>query len=305
MEWWVLTTSNTIKHGYLRCSTMNRWKCIGRQGNTFTLINQQGKVIKADKLRVVNAIRSKSEEIVNIRVDSLGRVYVENNINKHSAIGNKIVLYHGSPNKNIKLQYGFGEDKHDYDKGFYLTPDKELAKEWAVCAGNSTGYLHKYELDLNNLRILDFDTLDQKAWIAELMKHRDADKLVNYYKNSKIFIDRFSVDITGYDVIKGRRADSSYFNIAKNFVRGNIDISILSELLRIGDLGVQYCLKSKKAMIDNIKETWEIEVVEGTKYKKLYDTRDSQARRKMKAMIEDSSINKLETTFFDLIKAGE
>ena len=42
-------------------------------------------------------------------------------------------LYHGSPNKVIVPQYGFGEEKHDYGKGFYLTENVELAKEWAVC----------------------------------------------------------------------------------------------------------------------------------------------------------------------------
>lgn len=38
-------------------------------------------------------------------------------------------LYHGSPNKVIVPQYGLGEEKHDYGKGFYLTENVELAKE--------------------------------------------------------------------------------------------------------------------------------------------------------------------------------
>ena len=41
----------------------------------------------------------------------------------------KIILYHGSPHKIIKPTYGYGEDKHDYGKGFYLTDNLELAKE--------------------------------------------------------------------------------------------------------------------------------------------------------------------------------
>lgn len=44
-----------------------------------------------------------------------------------------ITLYHGSPNKVVIPQYGCGDDKHDYGRGFYLTDDIELAKEWAVC----------------------------------------------------------------------------------------------------------------------------------------------------------------------------
>src|SRR5699024_11744383 len=56
----------------------------------------------------------------------------------------------------------------------------DLAKEWAVCRGDSVGYLHVYELDISGLKILDFDNEDILSWIAELMKHRDADKSQNY-----------------------------------------------------------------------------------------------------------------------------
>lgn len=36
----------------------------------------------------------------------------------------------------IKPTYGYGEDKLDYGRGFYLTDNLELAKEWAVCRPN-------------------------------------------------------------------------------------------------------------------------------------------------------------------------
>lgn len=48
----------------------------------------------------------------------------------------KIILYHGSPNEVITPIYGGGNDKHDYGRGFYLTDNLELAKEWAVCRPN-------------------------------------------------------------------------------------------------------------------------------------------------------------------------
>ena len=60
----------------------------------------------------------------------------------------KITLYHGSLNEIIVPQYGYGEERHDYGKGFYLTESIELAKEWAVCRPNEiNGWVHKYELD--------------------------------------------------------------------------------------------------------------------------------------------------------------
>ena len=44
-----------------------------------------------------------------------------------------------------------------------------------------------------------------------------------------------------------------YFYIAKEFVRDNIDIDILEELLSLGGLGIQYCIKTEKAYA-NLRE---------------------------------------------------
>ena len=64
----------------------------------------------------------------------------------------KIILYHGTSDKEIKPAYGLGNDKHDYGRGFYLTEDQELAKEWAVCRPNEkNGWVHKFELDTDGL----------------------------------------------------------------------------------------------------------------------------------------------------------
>lgn len=56
----------------------------------------------------------------------------------------KIILYHGTPEKTVAPTFGCGDEKHDYGKGFYLTENLELAKEWAVCRPNDTsGWVHK------------------------------------------------------------------------------------------------------------------------------------------------------------------
>jgi hypothetical protein len=44
----------------------------------------------------------------------------------------RLILFHGSPNKVILPTYGKAEKRHDYDQGFYLTESIDLAKEWAV-----------------------------------------------------------------------------------------------------------------------------------------------------------------------------
>ena len=105
-----------------------------------------------------------------------------------------ITLYHGTPNKLVVPQYGGGDEKHDYGKGFYLTESIELAKEWAVCRPNNTnGWVHKYELDTDGLRILDFQQRDVLAWLAELMKHREAADSKRYRMLAEKFIEKYGM----------------------------------------------------------------------------------------------------------------
>lgn len=286
--------------------------CISRANvnNTtvFSLIDSKGTVCNMDRHELLRQINNKSIFVSNLTVDSLGRVRLKSNtklntVNNSVINKNSIILYHGSYNKDINVTYGLGEDKHDYGKGFYLTPNAELAKEWAVCRGDSIGYLHVYELDISGLKILDFDNEDILSWIAELMKHRDADKSQNYKVRSKQFIAKFGIDTSGYDIIKGWRADSSYFYIAKEFVRNNVDVSILKQLLQLGDLGIQYCLKSKRAMEDRLHEIKSaMQQVNGQTYYQLYNQRDFKARQDMRNLIANTRLNRLETTFNDLVR---
>lgn len=98
----------------------------------------------------------------------------------------------------------------------------------------TNGWVHKYELDISDLKILDFQKYDVFSWLAELMKHRDAADTKRYKVLSKKFIEKFGIDTSTYDVIKGWRANASYFYIAKEFVRDNVDTDILEELLSLG-----------------------------------------------------------------------
>lgn len=44
-----------------------------------------------------------------------------------------VTLFHGSAAESVWPTLGLGDDHHDYGRGFYLTDDLLLAKEWAVC----------------------------------------------------------------------------------------------------------------------------------------------------------------------------
>lgn len=179
-----------------------------------------------------------------------------------------------SPDKDIVPTFGFGDDKHDYGRGFYLTENFGLAKEWAVCRPNDTnGWVHKYELDTVGLKILDFQKKDVLFWLAELMKHRDAAGSKRYRMLAKKFIEKYGTNTSGYDIIKGWRANASYFYIAKEFVRDNIDLDILDELFSV-----------------NYDE-----------FNEKYNQRDITARKNMRDLV-NSDANKVTNVFSTLFE---
>lgn len=214
----------------------------------------------------------------------------------------KIILFHGTPNKQVVPVFGYGDDKHDYGKGFYLTENPELAKEWAVCRPNDeNGWVHKYELDTDGLKILDFQKENVLCWLAELMKHREAADSKRYRMLAQKFIEKYGIDTREYDVIKGWRANASYFYIAKEFVRDNIDVEILEELLSLGGLGIQYCIKTELAYSKLHEIENELSSVNYAEFNEKYNSRDIAARKNMRELV-DSDANKVTNVFSTLFE---
>ena len=214
----------------------------------------------------------------------------------------KLVLYHGSSNKMITPTISF-ESRHsnDYGGGFYLTEDVNLAKEWASSSPiGEVGFVHKYELNIDNLQILDLQKYNVLNWIAELMKNRELDNSKRYRMLSSKFIEKYGLDSSKYDVIKGWRADASYFLIIKEFVQDNVSLDILEDLLKTGGVGIQYCIKSKLAF-DNLTELQnEMISVDYAEFNTNYNKRDFEARNNMRQLI-DSDANKTIKVFSTLI----
>lgn len=160
-----------------------------------------------------------------------------------------LILYHGSENIVETPEYGKGAKQNDYGRGFYCTENIELAKEWA-CAKQKNGYVNRYEIDLSELKVLNLNEPEYNIlnWLALLAANRTywqngsiAEQAKNYIK------ENFLLDISEYDVIIGYRADDSYFSFAQDFVSGVISLQKLSEAMRLGKLGEQIVLKSRKA----------------------------------------------------------
>ncbi len=151
------------------------------------------------------------------------------------------------------------------------------------------------------MKILDFQEQGVLAWLAELMKHRDAADSKRYRMLAKKFIEKYGVNTEEYDVIKGWRANASYFYIAKEFVRDNIDMDILEELLSFGGLGIQYCIKTELAYSKLQEIEGSLQTVSYAEFNEKYNQRDISARQKMRELI-DSDANKVTKVFSTLFE---
>lgn len=191
----------------------------------------------------------------------------------------KEIVYHGSEKIIEKPEYGLGSLHNDYGRGFYCTREVALAKEWACSKGND-GYANSYELDYSGLLVLNLNSDDYSIlnWLALLAENRTYWQQGSISKEAKDYIKQnFLIDISGYDVIIGYRADDSYFSFAQDFVSGTISLGKLSEAMRLGRLGEQIVLKSKKAF-ERIKYIGnELALAEEYSIKKA--NRDALARR--------------------------
>lgn len=158
-------------------------------------------------------------------------------------------LFYGADH-NLKTPiYGLGNPSNDYGLGFYMTPSKEAARLWA--SRFKDGWIITYNLDFKKLNILYLNNNTEEdvlKWITILVKHRfDNTERVRYKDVINWLISKFDVDLSLYDMVVGYRADDSYFSYSVGFVSGDISLETLMEAMKIGKLGLQYALLSKKA----------------------------------------------------------
>ncbi|MBS7297766.1 MAG: DUF3990 domain-containing protein [Eubacteriales bacterium] len=160
-----------------------------------------------------------------------------------------LTIYHGSPEIVKKPTFGLGNPNNDYGLGFYCTENSELAKEWA-CSLETSGYANKYTIDTKDLKILSLTGGEYNIlnWLSVLLENRKFRIGGDVARQAKAYIDdNFSIDYKKYDIIKGYRADDSYFSFATAFLNSTISLSQLESAMVLGKLGEQVTLKSEKA----------------------------------------------------------
>ncbi len=198
-----------------------------------------------------------------------------------------MILYHGSSTIVDKPLYGFGKVHNDYGQGFYCTEDIELAREWASQAPEG-GFVNRYELDFEGMKVLDLSKLKLVSWIAMLLDNR----VIRYSSPiermaADYIINAFLPVTEGYDLITGYRADDSYFSYARAFLSNTISLQQLGIAVRLGNLGTQVCLKSPISF--EALRFEQAEPVDGEIYYPKRMERDNKARNEYYRLLEEET----------------
>lgn len=214
-------------------------------------------------------------------------------------------FYHGSEKIIMTPNIAQGKLKNDYGQGFYMTKDFELAGEWA-CRRKNNGYINVYALDFRDLKILDLN--DNKYnilhWLTILLQNRTFDIETDIAMDAKEYlVKNYCIDYGKYDLIIGYRADDSYFSFANDFIQNNISLKKLEYAFTLGDLGIQYVLKSKKAF-ESLKFINVIEAKADEYYMK-FKSRDDNARKFYGKFKKVKIDNYKEIYVSDLLNDGE
>ncbi len=159
-------------------------------------------------------------------------------------------LWHGSSQIVREPKLELCRPWNDYGAGFYCTPHKGLACEWAAREPGMAAFANHYELDEDGLSLLDLsdECYTILNWLAVLLKNRVFQPGTPIaYEGSAYVRENFLVDTAPYDLIRGWRADDSYFSFARAFINNQISVAQLGHAMKLGDLGIQVMVKSPSA----------------------------------------------------------
>lgn len=200
-----------------------------------------------------------------------------------------ITIFHGSEKIIEHPIWGEGRKNNDFGIGFYCTESLELAKEWAVSSLRD-GFANKYILDTKYLNILNLNSSAYTIlnWIAVLVEHRLFSITTTVARRAKSYlVEKFGVNVNAFDIIRGYRADDSYFDYAESFINNAISVEQLAQAMKLGKLGEQIVIKSKYAFTKLKYKGFE--VAEQGKYYVHRKSRNDEANRQYFEMLDKES----------------
>lgn len=199
-------------------------------------------------------------------------------------------VYHGSDHVIQYPQYLGGKNDNDYGNGFYTTEYEDRARSWAGLNGTpENSIVNVYDLNLDELQILDLNERGVLAWIAEVVANRGTSD-ENATIVGKRLVELYKPDTTKADIIKGYRADDSYTQVIEAFLLNQINLYEVERLFYKGSLGNQIFLKSEKAF-EKVKwlEAYSVALTQEDKDADLYARREVSKflSERMKAILLD------------------
>lgn len=228
-----------------------------------------------------------------------------------------MILYHGSQKIIKEPAFGAGKKENDYGQGFYCTESLELAKEWA-CPILEDGFVNKYTFNVEGLNVLRLNSEKYHIlnWLAILLHNRRIDLSRNKQvgiRGRDYIIENFMPEIKGYDVVIGYRADDRYFAFSRDFVQNVISVRQLANAMKLGKLGEQVVLISKKAFENIHFNSYEIAESNIYYYKRIerealadkgFYAIHNEADRKLDPMHNENDILDSDLFMLDIIRKG-
>ena len=135
----------------------------------------------------------------------------------------KLILYHCSPFKYDKPSIEKSKMYLDFGRGLYLT---EYMEDALRILKHTHGYLYTYELEENDLKILEFN--NDLDWMAYILKNR------------------LSNDLDDYDAVYGKTASGKCAKMFRDLRHNNATYTpqeIFQECSK-GNYKEQWCIKT-------------------------------------------------------------
>lgn len=152
----------------------------------------------------------------------------------------KNVLFHGSKNGLSEVTVAGSRDNCDFGKGFYLgeTYDQALA---FVCE-NDKSSVYSFGYSLNSLKVKTFEC--SLEWMIAICYYRGT--LGDYSQNKSV--RKIISEVESADLIIAPIADNKMFYVMAQFTDGEINADVALHSLSASKLGLQYILKTEKAI---------------------------------------------------------
>lgn len=205
----------------------------------------------------------------------------------------KIRVFHGSDHIIKQPEYLGGKKDNDYGNGFYITEYEDRARSWAALNGDpDRSIVNIYEIDMDEMNVLDLNECGVLAWIAEVVSNRGTNQEAAAIIGNRL-VEMYKPDTDGFDIMKGYRADDSYTQVIEAFLMNQINIAEVERLFYKGSLGNQIFLKSQNAFrCTTWKGSYEVELEEKDKEEDIRARREVNRflQARMKAILLDGYV---------------